>query len=166
MSDIVQMTGNVKYTITLDPSVWIFDDRKLPFDQCFNETKKNDNSLEEYTKTVAKQWEKERTEGAALPPVKQSKRRKDVYKILQESYVMPFRPFIDNASPQNDVREVEILQKDGQITKISLSQAKRSLLLFAKKGKPLKEDGPLHLYFGDGSNRENPIKNIIEFHFV
>ena len=26
---IIQLTGNVRYQITLDPSTWIFDDRKI-----------------------------------------------------------------------------------------------------------------------------------------
>ncbi len=31
---------------------------------------------------------------------------------------------------------------------------------FSQDGKPLTEDGPVHLLFADGSNVENPIKNI------
>mgnify|MGYP001051368502 CR=1 FL=1 len=34
---IVTITGNVKYPITLDPSVWIFDDRKFDLDQFFSD---------------------------------------------------------------------------------------------------------------------------------
>ena len=32
------------------------------------------------------------------------------------------------------------------------------ILCFSNNGKPLKEDGPVHVYFGDGSNKQNPIK--------
>ena len=34
---------------------------------------------------------------------------------------------------------------------------------FSKDGKMLKEDGPVHLYFADGSNRDNPLKNVRAF---
>lgn len=29
MHDIILLTGNVKFTITLDPTIWIFDDRRF-----------------------------------------------------------------------------------------------------------------------------------------
>ncbi|MDN8677450.1 peptidyl-prolyl cis-trans isomerase, partial [Staphylococcus aureus] len=32
MSDIIMLTGKVNFTITLDPGVWIFDDRKVDLD--------------------------------------------------------------------------------------------------------------------------------------
>src|SRR5690625_2627061 len=32
---IVQLAGNVGYPITLDPTVWIFDDRKVLFEEAF-----------------------------------------------------------------------------------------------------------------------------------
>ena len=31
---------------------------------------------------------------------------------------------------------------------------------YSQDGKPLREDGPVHLLFADGSNIDNPIKNI------
>lgn len=30
---VIQVKGNVTYPITIDPSVWIFDDRKFSFDR-------------------------------------------------------------------------------------------------------------------------------------
>ncbi len=30
---VIQVKGNVTYPITIDPSVWIFDDRKFPFEK-------------------------------------------------------------------------------------------------------------------------------------
>ncbi|MDY0408070.1 hypothetical protein [Paracerasibacillus soli] len=37
---IVQLTGNITYPITLDPTVWIFDDRKIKLEEAFNEKDK------------------------------------------------------------------------------------------------------------------------------
>ncbi len=34
---IIQIKGNVKYPITLDPSVWIFDDRKILLEDAFKD---------------------------------------------------------------------------------------------------------------------------------
>lgn len=36
MNDIIVLTGKVKFTITLDPGVWIFDDRKVDMDAYFS----------------------------------------------------------------------------------------------------------------------------------
>ena len=41
-----------------------------------------------------------------------------------------------------------------------IEDAKTLIFKFSQEGKPLAADGPVHILFGDGSNRENPIKNI------
>ena len=33
MHDIILITGNVQYKITLDPTIWIFDDRRFPLEE-------------------------------------------------------------------------------------------------------------------------------------
>ena len=50
MENIVDIKGKVKYKITLDPSVWIFDDRKADLDSFFEQQTKHDNELEELYK--------------------------------------------------------------------------------------------------------------------
>jgi hypothetical protein len=37
------------------------------------------------------------------------------------------------------------------------------ILGFSKNGKPITVDGPVHIYFGDGTNQQEPIKNIKQF---
>ena len=39
MENIILVNGKVKFSITLDPSVWIFDDRKLDLTTFFDEKK-------------------------------------------------------------------------------------------------------------------------------
>ena len=41
-----------------------------------------------------------------------------------------------------------------------LSKAEDFILKYSIDGKPLTEDGPVHLIFNDGSNIENPLKAI------
>ncbi|MCH5583588.1 hypothetical protein MK805_01205 [Shimazuella sp. AN120528] len=38
MHDIIQVTGNVKFKITLDPTIWIFDDRRFELADRISET--------------------------------------------------------------------------------------------------------------------------------
>ena len=38
MENIILLSGKVKYSITLDPTVWIFDDRKVDLSTYFSAT--------------------------------------------------------------------------------------------------------------------------------
>lgn len=166
MSEIIQLSGNIQYKITLDPSVWIFDDRKIEFDKAFETTnEQHEDDENNYTKKMSEQWEKERAHGVSFPPVNQSVKRLEKEKVLTGTYVMSFAPFVEHAEPAEDVKNVKIIQNDGTSLTFPLATIKDAFLLFAKDGKPLREDGPVHLYFRDGSNRDNPIKNIAQFIF-
>ena len=70
MNDIIQIKGKVKFSITLDPSVWIFDDRKEELSVYFNNKSKTEkkNEEEEYIKVQSKYWEREIAEGSVSPP--------------------------------------------------------------------------------------------------
>lgn len=166
MSDIIQFEGDIQYKITLDPSVWIFDDRKIELDKAFEKKSESDQKdLEKYTKQMSDQWEKERAHGVNFPPVNESVKKLEKEKILTGTYVMPIQPFINHAEPAEHVNNVVIVQKDGTTTVFPLPIIKDSFLCFSKDGKPLSKDGPIYLYFRDGSNRNNPIKNITKFIF-
>lgn len=56
METIIPIKGKVKYKITLDPGVWIFDDRKVDLNTYFSEDQKSRDALEEYTKSISKHW--------------------------------------------------------------------------------------------------------------
>ena len=134
--DIILLTGNARYTITLDPSSWLFDDRKFDLDTYFEEPHDLDS-----------------------PPRKYKKRD-----LLKEPYTfaVPLKPFLDNAEPLPDVVKLVIKTKDGKELDIPLETAKTGILSFTKDGKFLTEDGPAHFYYGDGSNKENPITDIAQ----
>ncbi len=72
---------------------------------------------------------------------------------------MPLLPFIENTKPSQTPTFIEVECKEQNVT-LQYAQAKKALLGFAKEGKPLHEDGPVHLYYGDGSNAHDPIRHI------
>ena len=160
---IIQIKGKVKFPITLDPSVWIFDDRKIIFEDAFSDEPKNEEPKEdpiEKTDRILNQ-ELYTPEKSYKPPVNRSlhKFRKD--KVLEYSYVMPIEEFVKNAEIEESASRA-ILKTNGDDVVISTEQLESAYLHFADHGKPLKEDGPVHLYFGDGSNKDNPIKGVKE----
>ncbi|HLR07813.1 MAG TPA: hypothetical protein VK136_00950 [Bacillota bacterium] len=155
---IVPITGNVVYPITLDPSVWIFDDRKIEFEKAFATSYEPEDGDDELKK-AAERWNKEVSPKNYISTTNRGIGRSERKEILKRSYVMPIKPFIENAEPKSNARHAILMTRFGNET-IALERLKNSFLLFSKEGKPLKEDGPVHLYDRDGSNQNNPIKGI------
>jgi hypothetical protein len=162
MENIIILSGKVKYIITLDPTVWIFDDRKVDLTTYFSTTSNPSNDLEEYTKSISKHWDREIIEGAVYPPTLKTEKKYEKEKVLTGSFGIPFQPFLENAEPEGNAATL-IIKTNASEHEISLDIAKELILGFSEVGKPLSEDGPVHVYFGDGSNQQHPIKNVREF---
>lgn len=161
MERIIPIKGNVQYTITLDPSVWIFDDRRIDLTTYFDEERKESDELQEYTKEISKHWDREIIEGAIIPPTLKSEKKFKKEQVMTGTFGIALKPFLQNASPKEDASEL-ILKAAEEEYSIPLETAFDLILGFSNNGKPLLEDGPVHVYFGDGSNKNNPIKGIKE----
>ncbi|SFM00673.1 hypothetical protein SAMN04487943_106154 [Gracilibacillus orientalis] len=144
---IIQIKGNVKYQITLDPSVWIFDDRKVKLEEAFKAaTVPNEDVVESNIKLHK-------------PPVNHSIKKYNKKELLEHSYLMPIQEFIENAEVDENA-EVAILKTADAEHTISIDQLYASYLLFSIDGKIIKEHGPAYFYHGDGSNQDEPIMGI------
>ncbi|MCU5097507.1 molybdopterin-binding protein [Bacillus wiedmannii] len=165
MSEILFINGKVRFPITIDPTVWIFDDRKVDLKTYFDETRKNTSELEAYLKNTSEHWDREIRDGAAFPPIQQSVKKYKKEQLITGTFGIPFHPFLANAEISEDATQVEIETVDQTII-LPLETVENAILGFSKEGKPLKEDGPVHLYYNDGSNRQNPIRNIRKFTII
>ncbi|KAB8138618.1 hypothetical protein F9U64_03105 [Gracilibacillus oryzae] len=150
---IIQIKGNVKYPITLDPSVWIFDDRKILLEEAFN-GKKGEEKPEEFSGQDSNR---------VKPQVHNSIKKFNKNELLNNSYVIPLYDFISNAEVNESASKVS-LKSENETFDISLEQLQQGLLQFAKEGKQITADGPAYFYFHDGSNKDNPIKNLKEIY--
>src|SRR5699024_485312 len=110
-------------------------------------------------KKTAERWNKEVSPKNYISTTKRGIGRRERKEILKRSYVMQIKPFIENAKPISNARHAIRIPRIEKET-IVIQRCKNSFLLFSKEGKPLKEDGPVHLYDRDGSNQNNPIKGI------
>lgn len=162
MSTIMPIRGKVKYPITLDAGVWIFDDRRIDLNTYFTEKKDVAAADEEEYTIASKHWDRVIKEGAVSPPTLRSERQFEKVKVLTGSFGIALRPFLENAEPEPEASELVIETPSGEYT-VPLYEAKDLILAFSKDGKPLREDGPVHILYSDGSNRENPIKNVKGF---
>lgn len=161
---IIPITGKVTYTITLDPSVWIFDDRKIIFDDAFvNDTpsKTEKDELEQ----AAQRWSQEVYLQKVKPPVNKSITKFEREKILVNTYVMPIHDFIEHAEVEANAENAILHHLNGETT-IPLNKLQAGYLLFAVEGKPVKENGPAHFYYHNGSNKDNPIKGVHKISIV
>lgn len=165
MSEILFINGKVRFPITIDPTVWIFDDRKIDLKTYFDETREESSELETYLKHTSEHWDREIRDGAAFPPIQQSVKKYKKEQLINGTFGIPLHPFLKNAEILEDATHVEIETTDNTIT-LPLETAHKAILGFSKEGKPLREDGPVHLYFHDGSNRQNPIRNIRKFTII
>ncbi|WP_147531857.1 peptidyl-prolyl cis-trans isomerase [Bacillus marasmi] len=166
MENIIQIKGNVKFSITMDPGVWIFDDRKVDLTTYFLEDhQEQDDELAKYKKDISKQWDREITEGATIPPTSSTKPLFEKEKLLNGTFAIPFKPFLKNAEVGENAKALIIKTSDSEV-EIPIDEAFKLLLGFSLNGKPLREDGPIHVYYGDGSNQNKPITNVIEMRVI
>ncbi|MBU8877674.1 peptidyl-prolyl cis-trans isomerase [Bacillus sp. FJAT-29790] len=162
MDNIISFSGKVKYSITLDPGVWIFDDRRIDLNSYFDSAQQKKDELEEYTKTISKHWDREIMEGAIYPPTLKTEKKYEKEKVLTGTFGIPFKPFLQNAEPEKNASTLIIVCEEGEM-RVPLKEAEELILGFSKNGKPLIEDGPVYVYFGDGRNKETPIKKVKAF---
>src|SRR3954468_13650994 len=108
MEKIILLTGNVKYSITLGPTVWIFDDRKIDLTTYFTETFEHSDELEEYTKSVSKHWDREIMEGAIYPPTLKTEKKYEKERVLTGTFGIPFKPFLLNSEPAPEAKSLVV----------------------------------------------------------
>lgn len=157
---IIQLKGKVSYPITLDASVWIFDDRKIILEEAF--LPKEEEPKVDPARKAAELFDQELYfKTKVKPPVNKTLNRYEKEQALTHSFVMPIEDFIKNAEIAEDATNAVLKTNEDDVI-ISVEQLWNAYILFAVDGRPLKEDGPVHLYFGDGSNKDNPIKGIKE----
>ncbi|AKP46720.1 MULTISPECIES: hypothetical protein [Bacillus] len=160
MNTIIPFKGKVKYPVTMDAGVWIFDDRRIDLNTYFDqEDQQTEETEEDYTKKVSKYWEREIREGAVSPPTIKTEKKFEKEKLLTGTFGIKLAPFLKNAEPEKDATTLVIETAEGEEA-VPLEKAYDLILCFSKNGKPLREDGPVHIYFGDGSNKKNPIKHV------
>ncbi|WP_077309829.1 hypothetical protein [Terribacillus halophilus] len=147
---IITLTGKVEFPLTLDPSVWIFDDRKVLFENAFKE-------VEPVPDAEEKHWDRSVYQQKMKPPINKSLTREERKKALENSYVMPIADFLATANIQEDATHAVFVTETGEES-VALDDLKASMFLFAVDGRSIKETGPAHCYLP--SKQEHPIMAI------
>lgn len=132
MSEILFINGKVRFPITIDPTVWIFDDRKIDLTTYFDETREESSELETYLKHTSEHWDREIRDGAAFPPIQQSVKKYKKEQLINGTFGIPLHPFLKNAEILEDATHVEIATTDNTIT-LPLETAHKAYSRFFKR---------------------------------
>src|SRR5699024_8559161 len=156
---IIQLKGQVEFPIKLDPPVGIFEVRKVLLEDVFKERveKTEVNQAKKQEELLNK---KTNSKKIIKNPVNKSLNREEREKALKQSFVMPIKDFLDTAKIDATATAARLLIPGDDDCVITIDQLYNASLLFAIDGKPIRENGPVHLFFGDGSNQDSPIKGI------
>src|SRR5699024_2154975 len=91
---IIQLKGQVEFPITLDPTVWIIDDRNVVLEDAFEERVEKTERKE--TKKAEELFNQEiYSQKSIKPPVNKRLKRAEREKALKHSFVMPIKDFLD-----------------------------------------------------------------------
>jgi hypothetical protein len=158
---IIPIKGKVRHAITLDPGVWIFDDRRIDLKTYFTDSHVEKDELEEYKKAMGKHWSREIMEGATFPPTLKTEKVYEKTKVLTGTFGILFNHFLKIAQPAEDATTISFEIADGTSHSFPIAQAEEFIFKFSDEGKPLREEGLVHVLLSDGSNIDNPIRNVI-----
>lgn len=160
MQTVIQITGNVRHSITLDPGIWIFDDRRIDLNTFFTKDYVEKDELEQYKKNVGKHWSREIMEGATFPPTLETEKAFEQSKDITGTYGIYLHHFLKNAVPQEDASAIIFVTQDDEEFSYPLHMVEEFILKYCIDGQPIREDGPVHILLKDGSNKDQPIKNV------
>lgn len=165
MADVIVVKGAVQFPITIDPSVWVFDDRKFELSTYVEQCNLEQLETEKYIRSAALHWEKEMKEGSAPPSERKS--LAEERKVLEGDYAIKLAPFLENAKPHANATTLRIHREQQDYVDISLEESKQIILQFSKDGKPIREKGPVLLYFPqDLRDNKQPLNNITMFEIM
>lgn len=151
---IITITGKVQYPITLDPSVWIFDDRKIPIEAFGKKVQKTRNNMQPH-----EIWEQDHYQQKIKPPIKHSVEKMAGRHKVDGTFLMPIADFIERAAPLESAVAAELHSGNSRI-RISLEELAGGYMLFAQDGKQLKDEGPVHFFSKSDRELRSPVKAV------
>jgi len=139
---IIQIKGKVNFNITLDPSTFIFDDRKVEMDTIKKTIKLDDDTISFQDNY---EWNREILEGGSKPPTLVSEKKYKKQQLLEGTFLMNLEPFIRNAEPHQDATRIR-LTNETDSAEIHLDALPNFYVQFSKDGKRLYDDGMVDAY--------------------
>lgn len=158
---IIQLKGNIKFQITLDPSTWIFDDRKIKLEELL----KNDKDSEEITFQDQTEWNRQIIEGETKPPTLKSEKKYKKRELLDSSFVICLQPFLEYTEPHNgEDAKINFIHKDGT-TQLDYKDRHSFYAHFSNEGKRLYDDSMFDLLVVTNGNQKIKLSHVTGIEF-
>ncbi|WP_411843970.1 hypothetical protein [Salinicoccus sp. HZC-1] len=134
---IIQILGNVRYQITLDPSTWIFDDRKEELENVL--AKESDDV--EIKFEDSKEWNRQIIEGTTKPPTLKTEKKFKKKDLLEGTFVICLEPFLEYTEPERGEDAMIIFTYDDGEAIVPYRDRAKIYAHFSQDGKRLYDDG-------------------------
>src|SRR5690625_3841434 len=93
---VIQILGDIRFQITLDPSTWIFDDRKITLEDALAASHDDDSiSFSDNT-----EWNRQIIEGSSKPPTLKSEKKYKNSQLLEETFIIKLDTFLEYTEPE------------------------------------------------------------------
>ena len=125
MEQIIPIKGAVKYQLTLDPSVWIFDDRKIDLTSYFASNEVEEDADTKYLSAMGKHWSREIMEGAVFPPTLKTERKFDRKGMETGTFGIHIHYFLKNAQINEEATAIVFEDKNGEEYRFSIEEANK-----------------------------------------
>lgn len=158
---IIQIQGSVQYQITLDPSTWIFDDRKVTLEEALNNT----NNNEEILFSDDKEWNRQIIEGTTKPPTLKSEKKFKKKELLEKTFIMNLSPFLEYTEPERGEDAMITFTHDNGTSILPYSERKDYFAQFSKDGKRLYDDNMIDLHIIKNGNLKETLEHVTEIKF-
>ncbi|SOC37919.1 hypothetical protein [Salinicoccus kekensis] len=153
---IIQIQGDIKFQITLDPSTWIFDDRKLTLDEALTAPKEDEAiSFDDNT-----EWNRQIIEGTSKPPTLKSEKKYKNSQLLEETFIIGLEPFLEYTEPERGDDAMITYTHDEGTTILPYNERGKHFAQFSEEGKRLYDDNMIDLVVIEDNQLKTRLKHV------
>lgn len=153
---VIQILGDIKFQITLDPSTWIFDDRKISLEDALAAEQDDDGiSFSDNT-----EWNREIIEGSSKPPTLKSEKKYKNSQLLEETFIIKLDTFLEYTEPERGEDAMITYTHDEGTTILPYNERSRHYAQFSKDGKRMYDDNLIDLVILSNNNIETRLQHV------
>lgn len=153
---VIQILGDIKFQITLDPSTWIFDDRKITLEDAL-EASHDDEGISFSDNT---EWNRQIIEGSSKPPTLKSEKKYKNSQLLEETFIIKLDTFLEYTEPERGEDAMITYTHDEGTTILPYNERSRHYAQFSKDGKRMYDDNMIDLVIISDNNIETRLQHV------
>jgi len=153
---VIQILGDIKFQITLDPSTWIFDDRKITLEDALKAEHDDDSIL--FSDNT--EWNRQIIEGSSKPPTLKSEKKYKNSQLLEETFIIKLDTFLEYTEPERDEDAMITYTHDEGTTILPYNERSTHYAQFSIDGKRMYDDNMIDLVIISDNNIETRLQHV------